>query len=480
MTYIKKIVLENFQSHKFTEMEFSKEMNVIVGHSDSGKTSILRAIRWCLYNEPGGIEFLREGQKQVKVEIYFQDNTVVTRLRSNSKNQYILKHNDEEFVFEGFGTQVPQEIIDATGIRKTALDDKKTIPLNFSGQLEGPFLLNESDSFKASAIGRLVGVHIIDESMRETLRDKKQISNEISLNQKRREELDEKLEEYNYLDGLRQIRETLKAKQSTILNMSNRLNETRELYNTYNLNKKSIYESKNILKTLPELDVLESIIHKIKIINMERNNLFSLQSEYSFNKKEILESKIEIKNTKFVEKLYSLLEKIQFKSTQLTKLKPFKELKVSVQDEIKSTEDILFSFTTLKDVDLDRISKMIQEYSILNTLYTSLKENYSRRNLGNIYISKFNNLDFIENHPSTIENKLSHLKTVKESFYLYRENIKESKSIQEASKSMDIEFLKVKKEYLTTLEKVGRCPLCHQSIESHDLFHIRQFIEEEE
>ena len=40
MVKIKKIDLINFQSHKFTSLDFADGLNVIVGPSDNGKTSI--------------------------------------------------------------------------------------------------------------------------------------------------------------------------------------------------------------------------------------------------------------------------------------------------------------------------------------------------------------------------------------------------------------------------------------------------------
>ncbi|WP_035425703.1 AAA family ATPase, partial [Halalkalibacterium ligniniphilum] len=61
MNTINTVRLENFQSHLDTSIDFSTGLNVIVGQSDSGKTSILRAIRWVLYNQPRGTDFMRVG-----------------------------------------------------------------------------------------------------------------------------------------------------------------------------------------------------------------------------------------------------------------------------------------------------------------------------------------------------------------------------------------------------------------------------------
>ena len=65
MIAIDKIILENFQSHKYSELEFVEGLNAIIGSTDSGKTAIFRAIKWALYNEPQGDYFVREGEEYV-------------------------------------------------------------------------------------------------------------------------------------------------------------------------------------------------------------------------------------------------------------------------------------------------------------------------------------------------------------------------------------------------------------------------------
>jgi exonuclease SbcC len=61
-TYIKKLSLRNFQSHRETDLEFSPGLNIIVGPSDQGKSAIIRALRWLFYNEPRGTGFIRVGE----------------------------------------------------------------------------------------------------------------------------------------------------------------------------------------------------------------------------------------------------------------------------------------------------------------------------------------------------------------------------------------------------------------------------------
>ncbi len=91
MKYLKTVILENFQSHKYSIVEFNEGLNVIVGPSDTGKSAIIRGIKWALYNEPAGDYFIREGgERDCTVTLEFSDNTKVKRYRSKSKNVYIL------------------------------------------------------------------------------------------------------------------------------------------------------------------------------------------------------------------------------------------------------------------------------------------------------------------------------------------------------------------------------------------------------
>jgi len=54
---IKGMVLENYESHKRSEVVFDPGFNVIVGPSDSGKSALLRALYWVLEGKVAGDGF---------------------------------------------------------------------------------------------------------------------------------------------------------------------------------------------------------------------------------------------------------------------------------------------------------------------------------------------------------------------------------------------------------------------------------------
>src|SRR5687767_10377413 len=84
---LKQIRLSNFQSHADTTVDLHPGVNVIIGHSNVGKSAIFRALNWVLRNRPSGTGFIRHGQKEVEVTIS-SDEGCVLRQRGKSKNSY--------------------------------------------------------------------------------------------------------------------------------------------------------------------------------------------------------------------------------------------------------------------------------------------------------------------------------------------------------------------------------------------------------
>ncbi|MGA8942940.1 MAG: AAA family ATPase, partial [Thermoactinomyces sp.] len=203
MNGFRKLVIDNFQSHKHTEIAFTDGLNVFVGPSDSGKSAILRALRWVLFNTPRGTDFIRTGAKECKVCLVLNDGTEITRIRSHgSVNRYVLRTPDgNEMVFQGFGNTVPEEITRVHQITPVQLDQKELV-LHFGTQLESPFLLFESNQNKAKTIGRISGAHLIDNALKKTSSDRLALAGEIRRLELEKARLEEKLKPYDNLAEL--------------------------------------------------------------------------------------------------------------------------------------------------------------------------------------------------------------------------------------------------------------------------------------
>lgn len=200
---IQRVLIENFQSHARTELTFGPGLNAILGPSDNGKSAVLRAIRWALYSEPRGTEFVRFGARECRVTVTMSDGVEIVRelllnkAGTSGRNRYLLRRpGAEEQVFEGFGTEVPLEIVKAHGMPPIVLDKDKRVMLNFGSQLEAPFLLAETGSLRARAVGRLLGVHVVDAADRGAQRDLKERKREAKGLQERVDSFTEKLQPF--------------------------------------------------------------------------------------------------------------------------------------------------------------------------------------------------------------------------------------------------------------------------------------------
>lgn len=204
MTKISSVRLENFQSHLDTFVEFDHGINMLVGQSDSGKTAILRGIRWTLYNQPRGTDFIRVGADFVRVTVSFDNGTVITRERTSSKNRYSLKKPDrEELILEGFGIHVPEEITEAHGMGHLRIDQDNELMLHLSQQLDGPFLLEQTSAVRAKTLGRISGAHYLDMAIRDTSKDLSQLNVRMKQEEQAIEKLEQELEPYKELDRMK-------------------------------------------------------------------------------------------------------------------------------------------------------------------------------------------------------------------------------------------------------------------------------------
>lgn len=215
LSEIKKLVIENFQSHKHTELEPAPagKLTVIVGPSDSGKTAVIRALKWLYYNRPQGDGFIRVGARLAAVTLTTAAGKDVTRQRTATVNRYyVYKHEDmlmPRVTLEGFGNDVPLEVQEITGVRQTMIGDMP-LALNLAEQLDGPFLGSGiSDPVRARILGKLAGTEEVDHANK-TLgtdlyrrhQDKKSAMADI-------ERLTEELKQFEHLPRLQELVEQL-------------------------------------------------------------------------------------------------------------------------------------------------------------------------------------------------------------------------------------------------------------------------------
>lgn len=241
---ISKLTLKNFQSHKHTALEFHSNFNVIQGSTNSGKSSIVRALGFMFYNEPWIKSFIRTGADRTELEAVIDDTTML-RVKSSKDNYVTIYKQDKKSHYDNFGKELPVEVLNAIGIKEIGLSDNLAIKLNVAFQHDSLFLIEESGSVRAKFINHLTGIHIFDNVLQGINKDQREISLEKNIKTRDLENAKGKLKLF---DGLDDKLKRLEAVQQDI---------------------------ENVEVTMKDIDEMEQIIGKIKSWKMKRDQYAS-------------------------------------------------------------------------------------------------------------------------------------------------------------------------------------------------------------
>ena len=195
---LEQIKIQNFQSHKNTELNLNSGINAITGSSDVGKSSITRAIYWVLTNRPTGTAFQSywANKEGTTIELVL-DGVPVKRIRSKAKNSYELGKTK----FDVVKTDVPEEVLQFLNLSD----------VNIQNQHDKYFLLQDSAGEVAKKLNSVANLEIIDFALKEVNSDISQNSGRINNTEVEIYELKNKLEGFKHLDGI----ESLLKKLST-------------------------------------------------------------------------------------------------------------------------------------------------------------------------------------------------------------------------------------------------------------------------
>lgn len=152
---ITNLKVTNFQRHKQAELQFVPGVNVIAGDSDSGKSSLIRALMWVLTNKPQGLGFRSwncDKGEVMSVSIDLDNGNTITRRRSEQVNEYLL--NSKKFV--AMKTDVPSDILEAHGLEQ----------VNLQSQFQSHYLLAASSGEVAKTLNTACDLTIIDTTIK--------------------------------------------------------------------------------------------------------------------------------------------------------------------------------------------------------------------------------------------------------------------------------------------------------------------------
>lgn len=146
---IDRVQILNFQRHGELKIVFDEKITTIVGPSDAGKSSVLRAIRWVAFNRPLGDGFIRFGEDECVVRLWV-DGRKIERKKTKTSNVYAIDGKKLKAV----GTEVPEEVQRILNLT----------PENFQSQHDPLFWFSLTAGEVGRRLNTIVDLDVIDRS----------------------------------------------------------------------------------------------------------------------------------------------------------------------------------------------------------------------------------------------------------------------------------------------------------------------------
>lgn len=433
---IEKILMENFQSHEYTEMEFDDGFNVFVGESKQGKTSVMRAFQWVYENKPAGRRVIKKGKDYARVTLYLKNGIVITRhieLKGHGKNgYYIYDPKTEETTFHN--TKILPTVQRMLSYHPLVIDKDSVYNLNFMKQGSGWFLIgNEfSGPEKAKIIGGLYGTQYADAVVRELDVEERRSNDRIKIVEKDLEKTNEAIQKFDYLQDLETAIKNMEERFKRMEELEKRYKEIEERLAAYNLTKRRL---KNIERTLDET----KHIHDLYLRLRKLEQTLQLYDNIDEKLERVSRAKQEIANrTKVIQRIDKALE--------------YQPLLSSIKNKVRKYEAIVEAYR--KDVITKR------RFANLNKTLEGTKHIRELHEKAILLKHKINQTSLLEN-------------AIKKHKQLQSELNKTNAIIKKCEHDKDQSI----KRYSSLIESLGTCPVCLGEIDhstTHRIIHQLQ------
>lgn len=267
------ISIRNFQIIEKADLVIKQGLTVLIGPSNTGKTSIFRALESAFYNKSSDVH-VRAGQKACLVKFTFGNHTFYFR-RDLSKASKVSYAVDGQ-VFEKPGRSPLDVIGDKFHIKEVQILNSKE-RLNFWKQMKFPFLLDRTGSqlfeFLSFSDTRLINIgRKMKDDYKNMEKERDILIIKIDTNNENRENMRAKLVKYASLPSLRKALDKLRIPVVKYASLEQGLLTYSDL-----LKKSLVAEDKlNKLNSLKDIDIspvsklivfISNLSHKLEVFS---------------------------------------------------------------------------------------------------------------------------------------------------------------------------------------------------------------------
>lgn len=381
---IRSLYLENFQSHKNTYIPLGKNVTLITGDNDIGKSVIVNALRAVFYGESNDTQINHQAT-ETKVSVEFDRNKLLIwqrKLKGKPKVSYTLIDDkrglDNPIHYYEGAKEVPDWVRIDFGI--DYIDD---LDVQLGHQKRPVFLLDEPNSKKAKSLAIGNSENYLFKMMELAKQD---LKNNKDFVKRAREQLEILLKKSDAIDNVKMISiEDCDAKLEELAALEKKVNSKSELNNNikelqsnqYQLKILSSLHQSSLPKSTLDLDILYNSREVIEyVVNLSYNNLLATKLT-KLNELKFDSSMIDIQQLNkrketallFVDMIKNHYLKTIFKNITLSEpiaLKVDMELKSIVMNYLKALkEKSILNIQPLKEFNIqvqDQLYDLLNEY----------------------------------------------------------------------------------------------------------------------
>ena len=168
------LLLKFFQKHRKKLIEFDPRITTIIGVTEAGKSTILRALKWLVLNQFDGKaeELIRWGATSAYSTLEVDKHTITRKRSRTGTNAYELDGKE----FKAFGlNKVPDPV--ANVLRLTEA--------NFQNQLDQHFWFSQSAGEVSRELNKIVNLSAIDNTLAAIATQSRRARAEVEVSEKR-------------------------------------------------------------------------------------------------------------------------------------------------------------------------------------------------------------------------------------------------------------------------------------------------------
>lgn len=211
---LESLLIRNFQRHAKLRIHFDPGITTIVGPTDSGKSAVLRALSWVLFNQPQGDAHIKQGEDFARVRLKVDGQEIIRQ--RGKENLYLL--GEEEF--KAFGAGVPDKVRDLLNVSE----------INAQWQFDAPYWFSLSSGEVSRRLNEIVDLSVIDSSLASVASTLRKARAKVEISTDRIEQLESSLKTFDYLPAFRTAVDAMTEQATAKEELHRRQAELDELY----------------------------------------------------------------------------------------------------------------------------------------------------------------------------------------------------------------------------------------------------------